>query len=235
MKDPRRLLEGDASELELRLLTLVQHEEAPSAAPRRLAAQLGLPVSALGLQTIASGTQPVSSASGMPAAAAAAGAGVSTGWLHGVVGKLVLVGVLGALAGGAVVGVMAGSPSASPSAPSTAAATATASVSAAVAVAEREVAAAGGLDGEVAELAKVRSTLHAGRAQEALVQLGSFERAHPASVLTQEARALRIEALLATRDMAAAHKEGASFLRSYPDSPHRARVQALLSAGRSLR
>lgn len=228
MKDPRRLLEGDASELELRLLTLAQREQAPSAAPRRLAARLGVPVGMLGLEALGSGPAPLGSVAAPPAAV---GAGAGSGLLHGIAGKLVLAGVLGALGGGLVVGVTGGasrpstrvtpSPSVAPSTLPSPPLPSSASV--------------GQLDREVAALARVRGALQAGRAQEALAALRAFEQQHPSSVLGQEAHALRIEALLAVRDVDAARAEGERFLRSYPDSPHRARVQALLRAARPLR
>ncbi|HEX6242027.1 MAG TPA: hypothetical protein VFZ61_14055, partial [Polyangiales bacterium] len=211
-------------------------EQAPSAAPRRLAAQLGLPASALlGLDAAGSMAQPAGSAA-VPAASKAVGAGA--GWLHGVAGKLVLAGVLGALGGGALVGMMS---SRDPSTPASKSTSVSVSPSPSPSSAPPASAVVGGavpdgvLDREVAELARVRGELQAGKAEQALAGLASFEREHPASVLMQEARALRIEALLAKRELDAAQDEGARFLRAFPDSPHRVRVQALLRASHSLR
>jgi hypothetical protein len=238
MMDPRRLLDGDASELELRLLSLAQREEAPSAAPRRLAAQLGLPAGLLGLDAAAHAADAAGSASTFPAA----GVGLSSaGWLSGALGKLVLVGLVGSLGGAAWwfggLEVASTSSNTAPSAgirttttasTSMAPDTVTAPPSAATTAAATEQRSA--LTREVEALDRVRQAVRARDARAALRLLEDLERAHPARVLAQEAEALRVEALFAAGEGSAARARAEQFLAAHPHSPHAARVQALMRA-----
>jgi hypothetical protein len=55
------------------------------------------------------------------------------------------------------------------------------------------------------------------------------ERRFPGSVLTEERRALRIEALVRAAQAGAARRELEAFERSYPRSPYRRRLRSLIS------
>ncbi|HEY3498081.1 MAG TPA: hypothetical protein VGK73_25455 [Polyangiaceae bacterium] len=78
-------------------------------------------------------------------------------------------------------------------------------------------------------VAKAKVLLRAGDARGVLASLAELDRAYAGGVLIQEREALRIEALLALGDRAAARRLAESFLARYPKSPHAA------AAGRALR
>lgn len=234
MRDPRRLLDGDASELERSLLGAAQAETAPAAAQERLLAQLGLGALAAGLSLPAS-AHAASSTSLPPAAGSAVAASAS-----GLGGKLLLTVLIGSLAGAGVwLGTSRSAPVPQPratqaaaSAPSTLEAIAPTPPGEAPPSPEpsAQVTAPSALSREVAELTSVRAQLRAGDARAALSALVTFAEAHPRSVLAQEADALRIEALLLAGQASAARVEAGRFLRAHPHSPHTARLKALLGA-----
>ena len=97
---------------------------------------------------------------------------------------------------------------------------------------DAEHAAGKSIAAEIESLDRARARLQRGDARAALGALDAYRRAHPAGVLQQEASLLRIEALVRSGDAAAARRVARAFLRDYPQSPHVARVRALL--GREL-
>jgi hypothetical protein len=245
MRDPRRLLEGDASELERSLLTLVQSECAPPAATQRLVAQLGLSSAGLGLAHAGAVAKQTGASSIVPPAALGSGAGL----LSGLTGKLLLAALISGAGGAAWLGLVSFAPETArveprmpatehvvPVAPETAEVAPAASQLAPPAVpAPKRGAEASGLSREVAALAAVRALLKAGDASGALYALDVAARERPRSVLEQEATALRIEALLAGHQVADAQTLAERFLRAHPNSPHVARVRALVRAPKAER
>lgn len=82
------------------------------------------------------------------------------------------------------------------------------------------------LAAEIASLDDARRAFVAGDATGALRALATYEASFPAGNLRAEAKAMRVEALAASGDRAAAAAAGRSFLLSYPDSPLVERVRA---------
>jgi outer membrane protein assembly factor BamD (BamD/ComL family) len=92
-----------------------------------------------------------------------------------------------------------------------------------------------GLSREVAALAAVRALLKAGDSPGAIQALDRVAQERPRPVLEQEASALRIEALLSAHRVSDARALAERFLRAHPESPHGARVRALLRAPKAER
>jgi hypothetical protein len=82
---------------------------------------------------------------------------------------------------------------------------------------------------QVSAIDRARRALGDGNAAGALRELDDYESRFPRGALGEEAEALRVEALLAEGDRAAAARVGARFLAAHPASPHAARVRALLA------
>ena len=76
---------------------------------------------------------------------------------------------------------------------------------------------------------EAREGLRAGRASVVLRQLEAARPRFPDGTLAQEREALTIEALWRTGQKAAARQRAETFARTYPGSPHAARVQQLTS------
>jgi hypothetical protein len=244
MRDPRRLLEGDASELEQRLLSLAQGEHAPHEAVQRLATQLGLSGAGLGFDAFdpAPGAASAGASSVVPPALLSTG----TGLLHSWAGKLLLVSLLGGAGGAAWLSQRpAAAPndrsvSVAPSQPAAAVRDSNPGIQSVREAPEQLPSPAGprarldrdgqasALSREVAALAAVRAQLKTGAGRAALDALDAYARERAQPVLDQEATALRIEALLALREEKAARALADDFLHAHPDSPHLARVRALL-------
>ncbi len=81
---------------------------------------------------------------------------------------------------------------------------------------------------QIAELDRARAALDTGDATRALRVVDGYEAAYPGGALTQEAEALRVDALLRAGNRAEAERAGKHFLATYPKSPHASRVRALL-------
>jgi hypothetical protein len=79
-------------------------------------------------------------------------------------------------------------------------------------------------------IATARNSLRGGNASAALTLLEGARERYPNGILTQEREALTIEALLKTAQRDAANARAEAFLRTYPRSPHIARVRALIAA-----
>ncbi len=85
-----------------------------------------------------------------------------------------------------------------------------------------------GLGDEVLAIDRARSALAKGDATAALRGVDAYESAFPAGILTQEATALRIEALVDQGHRDAATDVADRFLASHPTSPHAARIRLLV-------
>lgn len=81
---------------------------------------------------------------------------------------------------------------------------------------------------ELRRLDRARAQLRAQTAAQALASLDAYELQYPHGTLREEALALRIDTLVALERRASAHELARAFLRMYPGSVHRLRVQAQL-------
>jgi len=82
---------------------------------------------------------------------------------------------------------------------------------------------------EVADLDRARAAQSAGDNTRAIAIVDEYEAHHPKGALVQEAEVVRIQALLARGDRAAAQRTADKFFAAYPSSPHAARVRSLLN------
>jgi hypothetical protein len=85
------------------------------------------------------------------------------------------------------------------------------------------------LGGEIQELDRARGALGAGDARGALGALDRYERAFPKGALQQEALRLRVEALVAANDRAAARSLAHRFRALYPNSTYAKRLNSLVN------
>jgi hypothetical protein len=85
---------------------------------------------------------------------------------------------------------------------------------------------------EVAALEPVRHALESGAPLGALALLDRYRTEFPRGRLTEEAAALRVEALASAGRRSEARALGAEFLAKHPESPMAERVRVLTSAGR---
>jgi hypothetical protein len=85
------------------------------------------------------------------------------------------------------------------------------------------------LAAEVAALDAVRGAISGRMYLRALRLVDDYHQAFPAGQLAPDADALRIEAHAARGDRSAAERHAAAFLARYPNTPHAARIAALLA------
>ncbi|HTU59973.1 MAG TPA: hypothetical protein VMF89_16085 [Polyangiales bacterium] len=206
MKDPTRLLDAPASELEQHLLRAGVAEQPPSAAMERLAEKLGVSVSA--------GHAPAK----LPLLAASK--------------SVLIIGVatLATLATITAVGLITARTSEPRTLPEAQQRpTAGPTESAPVAPADTApVRSSDSLAQEIAKIDAVRRELAANRAKPAIAGLQEYQRDFPGGVLRQEAELLNIEAHREAGDRRRARTLAARFLANNPESPHTARVRDLL-------
>lgn len=81
---------------------------------------------------------------------------------------------------------------------------------------------------ESAAILAAREALLAGRTTDALRQLDRARAEFPGGALAEEREALKVRALIAAGDRAAARERGETFLRTFPKSPHASEIRALL-------
>ncbi len=81
---------------------------------------------------------------------------------------------------------------------------------------------------QVAAIDRARGALDSGDAARARHLVDAYESEYPSGTFTQEAEAIRIDALLREGNRAEAERAGKRFLGTYPKSPHAARVRTLL-------
>jgi hypothetical protein len=207
MKDPQRLLDASASELELHLLRAGASEQPEAAALQRLAEKLGV------------GELSPPAASQLPPAAAKT-AGLFTVGLVAV--GMTLVGVAW----------LATRPLEQPAAnePTPLETPALQPAIGPSAIAVEAPPATQSLAQEIARIDAIRRLLAANGGQQTLTALEDYRRDFPSGVLQQESELLSIEAHRQTGDRRRARTLAARFLVSHPDSPHSARVRELLEA-----
>jgi hypothetical protein len=197
---PERLLTGDGTDFERRMIDAVLEKRPSAAASARLAKALGVTVTVTGI-----GTAAASKALAANAASKAGAAAASTVW------PWVSLGVLGMVVAGAVVGVRARfashpepapvifplAPAVAPGAPAEPAAEPTeATPSVPPPHRNRALAPSGDLRDEIALVDAARGALSAGSPQRALEILRRYQEKHPSGSFRPEATATRIEALV---------------------------------------
>jgi hypothetical protein len=256
MSDPQRLLAEGANDFERDLLRSWEVEQPNDAARARVLAAAGLGVA---VTAAATATKLGAAAGGSiaPKAIASAGGAVIAKWLAvGAVGLAITGATVGYVRHAARVrraeeaAARAATPenavasSAPVSAPVAASATAPDGTPEAVPVAPasphtrsrvnpREHGSAPGAPGALGEQVSALDSAHralaAGDAASAIRQLDEYEARFPEGALVDEAEVLRVEALVATGDRAAAERAGQRFLAAHPNSPHATRVRALIA------
>jgi hypothetical protein len=201
---PDRLLAGDATDFERRVIDSALEKRPSAAASARMARALGVTVTTVGTAAAAKALAAEAASKATVAAAA-----TSTSW------PLVSVGVLGLVVAGAVVGVRARhttpaapvsppaaltapAPPAAPRAPALPVADVQDQAPGPAKVARRSHAAPAGSDlrDEIAVVDAARGALSGGEAQRALDILRRYEAKYTAGSFRPEATAIRIEALV---------------------------------------
>lgn len=245
MNELRRWSEEGATATELSLLEVSRREHAPARARERALQALGITAV---LSTVATTTTTAAATNGGALLLKFLGISALGGGL--VVGGLAVHRTLRAPASGAVSQaiskpsanlkarapqVVAEAPAQVPSAailgaPSSAPSSATASN-----VAPRSArveAGSGGLSREVAALELAHRALAAHNPNSALHLLDSYRAEFPHGALGSEASVLRVQALLASGNRAAAQALADSYSSRHPDSPYARRIQDILHSGR---
>ncbi len=82
--------------------------------------------------------------------------------------------------------------------------------------------------GEIAALDGVRARLSGSDAEGALRAIDDYRRDYPEGALGQEAALLRIDALVASGNIARARSAAERFLRDHPGTPHEKRLRTLI-------
>jgi TolA-binding protein len=248
MSDPQRLLAEGASDFEKDLLRSWEAEQPSDAARAKVLAAAGLGVA---LTAAATATKLGAAAGGSVAPKAIASAGGA------VIAKWLAVGAVGLAVTGATVGYVRHA--AQVRRDEATAARAAAPVSAAPKSAPQVATPAPASDGlpmvvptapaaphtrarattprehpsalgeQVSALDSAHRALASGDAAGAIRQLDDYEARFPEGALFEEAEVLRVEALVGAGDHAAAERAGQRFLAAHPNSPHAARVRALIA------
>lgn len=86
------------------------------------------------------------------------------------------------------------------------------------------------LDAEASQLSKVRAALRGGDAHGALAALNQLQAQFPKGALGQERDVLAIEVLAANGNVAAAKRKASAFIAAHPSSPHSAKLERFLEA-----
>ncbi|HLK93531.1 MAG TPA: hypothetical protein VKZ18_26810 [Polyangia bacterium] len=234
---PGRLLDGEATDFERRMLDAVMEQRPSAASSARMARALGVTVTSIG----------TAAASKALAANAAAKAGAATG--ASAVWHWISAGVLGLAVAGAVVGartfgrhrarpesaVTAASPTAPPAAaspempapPPAVEATHATPPSATPARRHRD-AVTGDLRDEIAFVDAARDALSSGAAQRALELLRRYQERYPSGSFRPEATATRIEALVKLGRETEARALARRFVAEYRGSLLGARVAEMV-------
>jgi hypothetical protein len=225
MKDPNRLLRGDASPLERLLLDASARERPPMELVARTRSALGLPPTPPPLTV-----RDALSSWGPKVLLALAGAAlVGTLVRHHQPAPVVSVGSAPAAAPAPVVTEtpkQAGSPAAEaptlsvdalPLAPPEHAAPSSPTTTSADSLRE-----------EIAQIDKVRAAMRQGAPARALSELDTYRARFPRGVLQQESVVLRVQALMTSGQTAQAQSLGQSFLAHHPNSPHAEKIARIL-------
>ena len=240
MSDPPRLLSDNGTPFERELLRSWDLEQPSERARAGALAAVGLAAGAAGAAKVAAG-------------ATLAPKGI---WLGGALTKWALLGLFGVGAAGAAFvyahGRHVSSPQtattrtalvespAPPPAPAVSEVSAVAPAPVTTAVpapvvtvpahpSKHPAPAASALAEQVATLDRARTALASGDGATALREIAACEARYPRGALVEEAEVLRIEALLAEGDRAAAARLGARFLSAHPKSPHAVHVRSLVA------
>jgi hypothetical protein len=234
MTEPRRLLHGEGSDEERRLLAAGAAEEPPAHGQKRLALALGL-----------------GAAPWHPAEAAKASSRAALPKLVGT--KLALKALLALGAGAALaVTLVRFSPGAQRSAPESVAPPVARStkqaegptpvtqtpraggveVGSSAPAQGKEMLMQGAIADEVARLDAAQRALSAHDPELSLARLDGYARRYPHGSLLPEALRLRIAAELARGDARRARELSRDFLRVYPDSPHAAALRPIAESAR---
>jgi TolA-binding protein len=238
VKDPERLLDDGANELEL---TLLQAGDAdmPSAQSRQAAlAALGLsgallsaapPAAAAGSAAISSGARLLAAKwwaiGALVTASGAAGLGYAT--LRGAPAPTPSVSHVAERAPAPAVAGPAVEPAPESSDRPTAVPSSRERLQPLPSPRSSSSAGSSGIQEQIALIDRARSAVAAHQPGAALAALDEYQRRYPGGVLVQEAALLRIESLLARGDKASAARLGHQFLQRYPRSPMAARVKTL--------
>jgi TolA-binding protein len=91
-----------------------------------------------------------------------------------------------------------------------------------------------GLGAQVAALDQALEALASGDAPRAVRLVDEYQARYPSGVLSQEATALKIEALVKEGDRSAAADLARRFLASNPTSPHAVKIRLFLERGSNL-
>jgi len=83
---------------------------------------------------------------------------------------------------------------------------------------------------QVAALDRARAALRSGDFASAVRLVDRYEAEYPRGAFTQEAEAVRVDALFRSGNRAAAESAARRFLAAYPSSPHAPRMRALLGS-----
>ena len=253
MSDPKRLLDSEAADPEVRELLQSMRALKPGTG----AALGSWGAMAAKVATLPSIVPPPAAA---PVAPHAAAAGIS----HALALKVAAVVIASGLVGGGIywqhaseraqatpasAATVAGIPAASPMPTTTPAAAPADSSAAATSVPNEAVAEADDLapvtatqapasaaarisrlDAEASLLSKVRAALRSGDAHGALAALSQLQAQFPKGALGQERDVLAIEVLAANGNVAAAKRKAAAFIAAHPSSPHSAKLERFLEA-----
>lgn len=246
MSEPQRLLKGDGSDFEVRLLRSAEDDAPPRDLKPKTLAALGIGVGAAGIGAAAT-------------AATAAKVALKTGiltWVgFGVASGIVVLAATGLMPSPFASPVAIETPAAKEAAPprvaprpvanpaQPAAIEAPAAIpdppasaappsgkSAAAPHLHPSAAPSSALTDEVAAVDAAREALAAGNAALAIQALDRHDRDFPNALLGPEVTVLRIEALAKSGDRAGASRLGAAFLAAHPRSPLANRVRSLTGA-----
>src|SRR5882724_7652774 len=241
MSELRRWSEEGATAAELSLLEVSRREQAPAQARVRTLGALGL---AVAVSTVTGTAVATASRSGVGLLLKVFGASLLGGGLvvTGIaIHRAHLATTAKQVRTAASSSVPVKAPTASvstdsappaTSAPEAELATAPAVASSASARPTRPEAAAGRLSREVAALERAHQALATQDPSSALHFLDRYRAEFPSGALGSEATVLRVQALLASGNRAAAQTLADSYSSAHPDSPYSRRIQAILHSAR---
>ena len=239
MSELRRWSEEGATAAELSLLEVSRREQAPAQARARTLGALGL---AVAVSTATSTAVATTSRSGVGLLLKVLGASLLSGGLV-VTGLAIHRAHLAATGTTTAKQVRKAANTSTPSVsadsvpPATSdaqaeVATAPAVASSASARPTRPEATAGRLSREVAALERAHQALAAQDPSSALHFLDRYRAEFPSGALGSEATVLRVQALLASGNRAAAQTLADAYSSAHPDSPYSRRIQAILHSAR---
>lgn len=222
MTEPKRLLDGEGSELERDLLRSLAGEEPPRALTRRM--RQGLVVAGL-LTSAKTGVASFIAVAGLVTVSAGGGWLVYRHHVAAIPAPAVSAKPVPARVTPPppVVDARAAAPR-----PTPAATTEPPRPSSPTPVPS----ATGDLREEISSMDRARAAVRAGDGKRALAALADYQKRFPRGTFAQEATVLRIEALVQVGQGATAQALGKKFLAAHPESPHAERIERLLGTAR---